>query len=305
MPDLERWYGRPCRLGGGRARCSTGDEEGIDRASGAAPAEHAARHRAHAPPRQPSCSRAQAAVRWLREALDIYENGGCDARRGPRPAGAPRRGRPRAAAAPSPRLAVPDELADGGCHRAGSRGAAAARRGLAERRDRRSGCTSRCARSRRTCRRCSPSCDARNRAQLATVACPFASVRTRSLTDATSGLSDGCSQARSVTKEAHMTETAVFDPTEMEQFAGSAHVDLRRLDAELHDRHRSPHRAVHRRCAGSGDEPGARRSGRTPRSATSASGSAAMVTGSIFDYDPATVTYTLPPRTPRCSPTGR
>ena len=44
----------------------------------------------------------ESAVRWLREALDLYENGRRDARRGPRPAGAPRRRRACPAPAPSP-----------------------------------------------------------------------------------------------------------------------------------------------------------------------------------------------------------
>ena len=100
MPDLERWYGRSVVLAAGEALLDR-DEEGIDRALGAAPGSM---------PLDIALMRllaaellaGESAVRWLREALDLYENGGRDARRGPRPAGAPRRGRPCPAPAPSP-----------------------------------------------------------------------------------------------------------------------------------------------------------------------------------------------------------
>ncbi len=100
MPDLERWYGRSVVLAAGAALLDR-DEEGIDRAMGAAPGSM---------PLDIALMRllaaellaGEAAVRWLREALDLYESGGRDARRGPRPAGAPRRGRPCPAPAPSP-----------------------------------------------------------------------------------------------------------------------------------------------------------------------------------------------------------
>ena len=111
MPDLERWYGRSVVLAAGEALLDR-DEEGIDRALGAAPGSM---------PLDIALMRllaaellaGESAVRWLREALDLYENGGAtlDAdrvRRALRDAGGPV---PRRRRAQAP---VPDELATAG-----------------------------------------------------------------------------------------------------------------------------------------------------------------------------------------------
>jgi DNA-binding NarL/FixJ family response regulator len=111
MPDLERWYGRSVVLAAGEALLDR-DEEGIDRALGAAPGsmplDIALMRRLAA-----ELLAGEAAVRWLREALDLYENGGAtlDAdrvRRALRDAGGPV---PRRRRAQAP---VPDELSAAG-----------------------------------------------------------------------------------------------------------------------------------------------------------------------------------------------
>ena len=101
MPDLARWHGRPVVLARGAALLA-GDEDGIDGAIAAAPGACRSTSRSCACS-APTIIRGPARVRWLREALDIYEAAGAATRGRPRAAGAARRGRPvsRAAGEPS------------------------------------------------------------------------------------------------------------------------------------------------------------------------------------------------------------
>ena len=90
-----------------------------------------------------------------------------------------------------------------------------------------------------------------------------------------------------------MTETAVFDPTEMEQFGGqllSIYAGSM-LNYMIDIGHRTGLFAAAAQGPATSQEL-ADRAGLQERYVREWLGS--MVTGSIFDYDPATVTYTLP-----------
>ena len=91
-----------------------------------------------------------------------------------------------------------------------------------------------------------------------------------------------------------MTETAVFDPTEMEQFAGQL-VSIyagSMLNYMIDIGHRTGLFAAAAQGPATSQEL-ADRAGLQERYVREWLGS--MVTGNIFDYDPATATYTLPP----------
>ena len=88
-----------------------------------------------------------------------------------------------------------------------------------------------------------------------------------------------------MTKEAHTAETTAVDPVEIEEFDGTAPVDLHGIDVDLHDRSRPPHGPVRGRHAAP-----------TSRLAEKAELKeryvrewlGALVTARIFEYDPAT-----------------
>ena len=163
MPDLARWYGRPVVVAAGAALLE-GDADGVDRAIAAAPGIM---------PMDIALMRlvgadvigGEARVRWLREALDTYEKAGAPlaadrVRQALRDAGGPVPRRRRQAGASARRAR--QRGGDG----ARGRRAPAGRRRTAERRDRGAPLSCRCARSRRTSRRCSPSCTPATAAQL-------------------------------------------------------------------------------------------------------------------------------------------
>lgn len=111
MPDLARWYARPVVVAAGAALLE-GDEDGVDRAiaaaAGAMPLDVAMMRMLGA-----EVIGGPARARWLREALDLYEQAGAvftaaRARQALREAGGPV---PRRRPAPS---ALPAELAAAG-----------------------------------------------------------------------------------------------------------------------------------------------------------------------------------------------
>jgi hypothetical protein len=101
-----------------------------------------------------------------------------------------------------------------------------------------------------------------------------------------------------------MTETAVFDPTEMEQFAGQL-VSIyagSMLSYMIDIGHRTGLFTAGAQGPATSQEL-ADRAGLQERYVREWLGS--MVTGSIFDYDPAPSPTRFPSHTPRCSRTDR
>jgi SAM-dependent methyltransferase len=278
MPDLARWYGRPVVLACGIALLA-GDEEAFERALRSAPASM---------PLDLALMRVIGAeviagtrsVQWLRDALDAWEAVGA-------PLAADRARRLLRACGPllpfpmslPPRVSPPAKRT---CSDWWARGCRTPRS--------RSVSTSRCARSRRTSPRSCPSCT------LATGP-PWRpwrrvrSLRTRGVTDVEIERRADDHDRRA--KEAPMSDTAVLDPAEVEQFAGQlmAIYTGTMLNYMIDVGHRTGLFSAAAEGAATSQEL-ADRAGLTERYVRE--WLAAMVTARIFDYDPATGKYTIP-----------